>query len=89
MKFYHLHIDSSHGENIRHEYQDWEFESPSGWDIFWHLHKNIRFWVENECCSPRAVYISNVNFTTKISILPEPVFRNMGQQMSAPDSSNG
>ena len=34
-------------------------------------------------------YISNVNFTSKISIPPEPVFKNMGQQMSGPDSSIG
>ena len=29
------------------------------------------------------------DFTSKISITPEPVFKNMGQQMSGPDSSNG
>ena len=33
--------------------------------------------------------ISNVNFTSKISVPPESVFRNMGQQISGPDSSNG
>ena len=29
-----------------------------------HFHKNIRSWVENECCCPRTVNISNVNFTS-------------------------
>ena len=36
-----------------------------------------------------AYNISIVNFTTKISMPPEPVFKNMGQQMSGPDSSIG
>ena len=35
----------------------------------WHFHKNTRSCVENECCCPRAVNISNVNFTLKISQL--------------------
>ena len=51
----------------------------------WHLHKNISSCVGNECCNPRTVNISNVNFTSNISILPEPVFNNMGQQMFGPD----
>ena len=55
----------------------------------WHFPKNTRSCVENECCCPRTVNISNVNFTSKISIPPEPVFNNMGQQMSGPDSSIG
>ena len=55
----------------------------------WHFHKNIRSCGENECWCSRTVNISNVNFTSKISIPPEPVFKNMGQQMSGPDSSNG
>ena len=55
----------------------------------WHFHKNTRSCVENECCCPRTVNISNVNFTSRISTLPEPVFKNMGQQMSGPDSSIG
>ena len=72
--------------------------SPSGRDIFclknFHFHKNTRSCVENECCCPRTVNISNVNFsnvnfTSKISIPPEPVLKNMGQQMSGPDSSIG
>ena len=50
---------------------------------------NIRSWVENECCCLRTVNLSNVNFTTKISIPPEPVFKNTGMQMSGPDSSSG
>ena len=45
----------------------------------WHFHENIRSCAENEWCLPRAVNISNVNFTSKISIPPEPVFKNMGQ----------
>ena len=49
----------------------------------------LELFVENECCCTRTVNISNVNFTSKISIPPEPVFQNMGQQMSGPDSSNG
>ena len=41
--------------------------SPSQFEIFsvaklWHFHK----CVENECCCPRTVNISNVNFTSKI-----------------------
>ena len=55
----------------------------------WHFHKNIRSCVANECCCPRTVKISHVKFYSKISIPPEPVFKNMGQQMSSPDSSNG
>ena len=55
----------------------------------WHFHKNIHSFVENECCRLHTVNIPNVNFTLKISIPPEPVFKNMGQQMSGPDSSNG
>ena len=41
----------------------------------WHFHKNTRSCVENECCCPRTVNISNVNVTSKISIPPEPVFK--------------
>ena len=52
------------------------------------LHKNTRSCAENECCCPRTINISNVNFTSKISIPPEPLFKNMGQQMYDPDSSN-
>ena len=33
----------------------------------WHFHKNTRSCVENECCCPRTVNISIVNFTSKIS----------------------
>ena len=60
--------DSSNGWSIRHESEGWGFESPSGRDIFClkkrrHFHKNIRPCVENECCCPRKVNISNVNFT--------------------------
>ena len=53
---------------------------------FRHFHKNTRSCVGNECCCPRAVNISNVNLTSKISIPPEPGFNNMAQQMSDPDS---
>ena len=52
------------------------------------LHKNTRSCAENECCYPRTINISNVNFTSKISIPPEPLLKNMGQQMYGPDSSN-
>ena len=41
----------------------------------WNFHKNIRSCVENECCCPRTINSSNFNFTSKISIPPEPVFR--------------
>ena len=41
----------------------------------WNFHNNIRSCVENESCCPRTVYISNVNFTSRISIPPEPVFK--------------
>ena len=52
----------------------------------WHFHKSARSCGENECCCSHTVNISNVNFTSKISTPPEPVFNNMGQQMSGPDS---
>ena len=45
--------------------------SPSQVETFsvlkklWHFHKNIRSCVENECCCPRTLDISNVNFTSK------------------------
>ena len=55
----------------------------------WHSHTNTRSCVENDCCCLPTVNSANVNFTSKISIPPEPVFWNMGQQMSVPDSSNG
>ena len=54
-----------------------------------HFHNNIRWSVENECCCPCKVNISNVNFATEMCMPPEPIFKNMGQQMSGPDSSNG
>ena len=38
----------------------------------WHFHKNTRSCVENECCCPRTVNISNVNFTSKISNISHP-----------------
>ena len=34
----------------------------------WHFHKNIRSWFRNECCCPLTFNISNINFTTKISM---------------------
>ena len=40
----------------------------------WYFHKNTRWCVENECCCPCTVNISNVYFTSKISIPPWPVF---------------
>ena len=33
----------------------------------WHFHKNIRLCVKNECCCPRTVNLSSINFTWKIS----------------------
>ena len=33
---------------------------------FRHFHKNIRSWIENECCCPRTINMSNVVFTSKI-----------------------
>ena len=39
----------------------------------WHFHKSTRSCVKNECCCPRRVNISNVNFTLKkktFSIIP-------------------
>ena len=53
----------------------------------WHFHKNTRSCVENECCCPCTVKISNVNFTSNISTPPEPVFKNMRQQIFGRDSS--
>ena len=49
---------------------------------------NIHAWVESECFCPCTVNMSNVNFTTKISILLEPVFKYMGQQLSGTDNSS-
>ena len=48
--------------SIRHESEGWGFESPS--DIFCleNFQKNIRSCVENECCCPRTVNITNVDF---------------------------
>ena len=40
-----------------------------------HFHKNIRSCDENECFCPRTVNISNVNFTSQISISPGLVFK--------------
>ena len=37
----------------------------------------------------KILIMPQVKFNLKISILPEPVFKNMGQQMSGPNSSNG
>ena len=36
------------------------------------FHKNIRSWVENECCCPCATNISNANFTSKIWLCETP-----------------
>ena len=33
-----------------------------------HFHKNIRSWVEYQCCCPHIVKISSVNFTSKMYI---------------------
>ena len=38
----------------------------------WHFHKNTRSCVENECCCPRTVNISNVKFTLKNCYRREP-----------------
>ena len=35
---------------------------------FWRFPKNTQSCVENECCCPRTVNMSNVNFTSKISV---------------------
>ena len=37
----------------------------------WHFHKNTCLCVENECCYPRTINISNANFTSKIFHFPE------------------
>ena len=56
--------DSSIHQSIRHESEGWRFESPSGGDIFClkkfdkNFYKNIRSCVENECCCPRTINIS-------------------------------
>ena len=52
--------------------------------------QEIRSWAENECWGPHTVSTFQIfttfhNFTTKISMPPEPVFQNMGQQMSGPN----
>ena len=67
--------DSSSGRSIRHESEGWGFESPLRSRHFlslniWHFRKNIHPWVENECCCPSIVNVSNVNFTSKI---PRPL----------------
>ena len=38
----------------------------------WHFHKDIRSCVENECCCPRTVNMSNVDFTSKYTIIIIP-----------------
>ena len=62
-----------------YESEGWGFEFPSGRDVFghkkWHFHINIRPCVEQECCCP--LYISNIIFTLKIFILPEPVLKKI------------
>ena len=67
-------------------------ESPSGPDIF--SLKNFdtftRTPVRVSKMNARAqLTFKKNNFTPKISIPPEPVFKNMGQQMSGPVSSIG
>ena len=37
----------------------------------WHFHRNIRSHVKNECCFPRTVNISNVNFTSTIRTIKQ------------------
>ena len=53
------------------------------------FHKNIRSWVENECCCSSTVHISNVNFIVLKIFIANPVFKYMGQQMSGLDSLSG
>ena len=48
----------------------------------WHFHKNTRSCVENECCYPRTVNISNLNFTSKIHM----VIRQQRKRVSYPAS---
>ena len=50
---------------------------------FRHFHKNIRSWVENECCCPRTLNIPNVNFTSKMAI-----YILMSSQIPATDSTH-
>ena len=38
---------------------------PNSLQKLWHFHKNIRLWVENECCYLYTVDIENVNFTSE------------------------
>ena len=40
-------------------------------------HKNTSSCIENECCIPRTVNLAYINFTPKISIPPEPVFKGV------------
>ena len=74
--------------NVTHNVDN---ECHPGRDIFklWHFHKNIRSCVENECCCPRIVNISNVDFTSKHLYHQSQYEKNMGQQMCGPESSNG
>ena len=58
-KFYYLHVSG-----VRVPLRSRHFLSLN----LRHFHENIRSWVENECCCPRTVNISNVNFTSKMSL---------------------
>ena len=85
--------DKSNCQSIQHESEGRGFESPSGRDIFclnnFDTFTRTPLRVSKMNAVARTVNISNVNFTSKISIPPEPVFKNMGQQMSGLDISNG
>ena len=62
---------------------------PSGPHIFclknfWHFHKNTRLCVENECCCPHTVNISNVNFKSNCCSIKETAQeRQWNQQLDS------
>ena len=82
------------GQSIRHESEGWGFESPSGRDMF--CLKNFDTFTRTPVGVSKMNAVARAQLTyqlltlvKKISTPPEPVFKNMGQQMPGPDSSIG
>ena len=71
----------------------WGFESPSGRGIF--CLKNFDTFIRSSVRVSKMNAVARARFTYQmltlfqISIPPEPVFKNMGQQISGPDNSLG
>ena len=86
--------DSSNGKIIRHESEGCGFESPSGRNIFclknFDTFTRTSFRVSNiNAVAHTELIFQTSTLLKKNSIPPEPVFKNMPQLMSGPDSANG